>query len=137
MTGVHVEQRGAYLLIDVVFQVGKLGLDGGPLGLGRIGIAAQAGFPEERKLERARSAEVAVGADTADLADAVIAIEAERRQALAAIGGVDGLVFDGLILQVLVILGTLVGDGADLFRGLRGQIAVGRGVSERDLLAGV
>jgi hypothetical protein len=78
-----------------------------------------------------------VRADAVDLADAVVAAEAEAGQALAAIGRVDGLVSDRLILQILVVLAVLVGDGPHLFRGFGGQIAVGRGVGERNLLAGV
>ena len=47
------------------------------------------------------------------------------------------LYVDDLVLQVLVVLAVLVGDGAHLFRRLRGQFAVGRGVGERDLLPGI
>ena len=107
------------------------------LRLGGIGVAAQFGLAEERKAERALGGEVAVRARAAHLADAVVAAKAEAGQPLAAIGRMDGLDLDDLILQGLVVLAIFVGDGAEFFRGLRGQIAVGRRIGEHDLLAGI
>jgi hypothetical protein len=78
-----------------------------------------------------------VGACTVHIVDAVGTAEAEGGQALAAVSGVDGLVFNRFILEVLIVLAVFVGDGADFFRRLRSEIAVGSRVSEDDLLAGV
>ena len=43
---------------------------------------------------------------------------------------------DNLVLQVLVVLTALVGDGAHFFRRLFRQIVVGRGIGESNVLAG-
>ena len=74
-------------------------------------------------------------AHSGDVADGVIAAEGDRGQALAAIGGVNGLQLDGLVLEVLVVLAALVSDSPDFFRGLRGQISVRSGIGEGDILA--
>ncbi len=93
--------------------------------------------PKERKAEGALGDKVAVRTHGADLADGVIAAKARGGQPPAAVGGADGLVLDGLILQVLVVLAVSVSDGQDFFRGFGGQFAIGSRISERDLLAGV
>jgi len=75
-------------------------------------------------------------ADAADFIHTVVAIEVERGPALAAVGRVDGLVLNGLVLEVLIILPVFVSDGANLFRRLPGEFAVGSLVGEFDFLAG-
>ena len=107
------------------------------LGLGSLRVAAQFGLAEDRKAQCAHGGKVAVRARPAHLADAVVAAKAQAGQPLAAIGRVDGLHLDRLILQGLVVLAVLEGNSADLLGCLGSQFAVGSRVGEGNRLAGV
>src|SRR5271170_5255740 len=115
-------------------EIGELAVDRFHLCARGVVVAAQFGFAEERHAERALGQERAVSADACDRVGGVVAIEAQRGQALAAIGVVDGLVLDRLVLEFLVVLAVFVGDGANFFGSLLGQIVIRRGIGEDDLL---
>src|ERR1700760_2065684 len=72
-----------------------------------------------------------------DGTNSVISSKAESGKTLAAVGVVDGFVLDYLVLQVLVILAVLIGNGAHFFGGLGGQIAERGAIDKVDLLAGI
>ena len=118
----------------MVAQVGELCNHGLKLRSRRILTTADAGFAEQRQRKRPHGNEIAASPRAVHRAGAVVAIKYQRRQPLRAVHIVHGPVGNHLILQVLVILAVLVGNGPHLFRRLFGQIAVRRRIGENNLL---